>query len=94
MGDADEHARYGVEVRPLSLETGGRISSEGLSTLASLAVDAATYGKRRLGRRAGLNLQQVRQRLEALVVAGVADATLRALGSNGFACLGWRPSNG
>eukprot|EP00973_Karenia_brevis_P072407 10056358-Karenia_brevis.AAC.1 len=68
MGDADKHARYGVEVRPLSFKTGRRISAEGLSTLASLAVDAATYGKRRLGRQIGLSLQQVRQRLEASVV--------------------------
>lgn len=90
-GENDKHHRYGDGVSPLALESFGRMGAEGLALLQRLRRMSLDYGKRRSGsgRPVGLNLRELRARLEAALLREVADVALLSLGCRSTLALGW-----
>ena len=81
-GDYLKHQRYGEHVLPLSLETGGRLSTEGLQTVSVLAGDSRMHGRLHFGRGSrGFAARALRAQLEAALLRAIADLTLAAMGA-------------
>ena len=83
--DEEKQTRYpshhGAHVRTLAFEPLGRLGATGLELLADISADAAAVGADRTSA-PGLR-RRWRQALEHTLVAGVADAVLRAAGRAG-----------
>ena len=90
-GDEDKRVRYGDEVMPLTFESLGRLSAEGHATLAAISRESILYGKKRIGRRPGVQVKTLRARLEVELLRQQADTLLVSLGSRSLAALGWLP---
>ena len=76
VGETEKTKRYGMAVRPLVFETGGRLGGEGTKLLRDLVATEATNGQcspHAVGR--------WRNQQERIMLTAQADTFLRALGS-------------
>ena len=76
-GEQEKQQRYGAHVRPIVFESQGRLGRRGVLALRELATAASSVGK--------VSPQIAtswRTQLERLVIAGIADTYVRAVGSS------------
>ena len=96
MGENDKIQHYGHEVRPLAIETFGRIGKQAEQLLADLGRDAHELGQQIPGTRrtTPFNPRNVRAEIEAEIVGCDAARCLEALGTKAVQAIGWAASIG